>query len=134
MKKYLAAVSGGPDSMAMLSKYKRKIYVVCHVNYHKRDSSIRDENIVKKFCSENKIKCEVLNVTKKIYHSYKEKNFEHLARNIRYDFFCEIGKKYNIDKLLVAHNEDDFLETALMQKNKKSKTLFLGIKKNSNYK
>jgi len=32
--KYLAAVSGGPDSMALLSKYHKEIYGVCHVNYH----------------------------------------------------------------------------------------------------
>jgi tRNA(Ile)-lysidine synthase len=34
----------------------------------------------------------------------------------------------------VAHHLDDFLETAIMQYEKCSKTLFFGIKKNSNYK
>jgi tRNA(Ile)-lysidine synthase len=44
--KYLAAVSGGPDSMCMLDMYKNNIRGVCHVNYHKRPSAERDTRIV----------------------------------------------------------------------------------------
>ena len=52
-KKYLIAVSGGPDSMALMNSYKKQIYGVCHVNYHYRDSSNRDEEIVKRYCKNN---------------------------------------------------------------------------------
>ena len=38
---YLIAVSGGPDSMALLNMLKNLKYklVICHVNYHKRKES-----------------------------------------------------------------------------------------------
>ena len=44
--RYLIAVSGGPDSMALLDivRNKKKYLEVAHVNYHKRDSAINDEN------------------------------------------------------------------------------------------
>ena len=47
-KKYVIGVSGGPDSMTLLSLcVKHNIQVVAaHVNYQKRDSATRDENIV----------------------------------------------------------------------------------------
>ena len=52
----LIACSGGPDSMALLDMYRtKKKVVVCHINYHKRDSAKRDENIVRKYCKENNI-------------------------------------------------------------------------------
>ena len=38
-KKYIAAVSGGPDSMAMLNMFKHKIKTVAFVNYKKRIES-----------------------------------------------------------------------------------------------
>jgi len=130
-----AAVSGGPDSMALANMYKNQIKVICHVNYNKRESSLRDEEIVKTFCKENKIKLATLNCTKKIYSKYKTKdnNFQTIARKIRYDFFVKTCKKYNISVLYIAHNLDDSIETYIMQENKKSKSLFYGIKDENSY-
>lgn len=129
--KVMAAVSGGPDSMCLLDYYKNKIAVVCHVNYHKRESSIRDEKIVREYCKKNNLKLEVLNVT---YDSNDKKvNFQAHARKIRYDFFVKIGNKYKINKIYIAHNFNDFLESAYMQKRRSKKILFYGIRKKSSY-
>lgn len=54
-KKYVIGVSGGPDSMCLLDKYKSKIVAVCHVNYHMRKSADRDELIVKNYCQKNNL-------------------------------------------------------------------------------
>jgi tRNA(Ile)-lysidine synthase len=135
-KKVLCAVSGGPDSMALLNKCKNEIFCVCHVNYNHRPTALRDTNIVKKYCLEHKIKLEILNVDKKLYKKYEEKhnlNFENIARNMRYDFFVKVSKKYKVNRILIAHNKDDFLETCIMQKNKNINTLFYGIKKENKY-
>lgn len=128
-KKYLAAVSGGPDSMAMLNKYKNKILVVCHVNYHKRKDSNYDQVLVEKYCKQKNIKLEILSVDELDYSNIKNSNFQSKAREIRYDFFAKVAKKYNTYNILIAHNLDDSLETAYMQFNRKSKSLFYGIKK-----
>jgi tRNA(Ile)-lysidine synthase len=135
-KKYVAAVSGGPDSMALLYLYAKQIAVVCHVNYNKRNSANRDKDIVESFCKKHEIPLELLEVDQKIYDKYKTdtNNFQTIARMIRYDFFIKIAAKYKLSTILIAHNKDDFLETALMQKKRNSKTLFLGIQKKSKYK
>jgi tRNA(Ile)-lysidine synthase len=135
MIKYIAAVSGGPDSMAMLDIYKKNVALVCHVNYQKRDSAYRDAGIVKMYCKNNHIKFNELIVTENIYRKYRKinNNFQAIARLIRYDFFLKCAKQMRLNHLLVAHNKDDFLETALMQLGRKSKTLFYGISNTTNY-
>ena len=131
---YLAGISGGPDSMALLHKYKDVIKVVCHVNYHKRKNSDFDMQIVQQYCQKNNIIFECLHVSKDDYEKATEKNFQTLARDFRYNFFVKIASKYQIFNLLIAHQFDDFLETAIMQQNKKSMNFYYGIKKINHYK
>jgi tRNA(Ile)-lysidine synthase len=49
---YILAVSGGPDSMFLLDSLRRKEYkfAVAHINYHKREASNHDEELVKEYC------------------------------------------------------------------------------------
>ncbi|QZX49107.1 tRNA lysidine(34) synthetase TilS [Mycoplasma sp. E35C] len=130
-KKYLIGVSGGPDSMYLLNQYKDQILVVCHVNYNKRASSLRDEIIVKNYCNKHNIKLEILSLDKNF--NYTE-NFQAQARKLRYDFFIEISKKYQINDCLIAHQQDDFLESAIMQYSRNKDLLFYGLHEFSNYK
>ncbi len=132
--KYLAAVSGGPDSMALLNQYHKRIYGVCHINYHYRDTSDFDQSIVRQYCGKFKIKLFALNINKKIYSSNKIKNFESWARIKRYEFFLKVANKTGIKQILMGHNADDFVESYYMQKQKKSQLLFYGIKKENYYK
>lgn len=129
--KFIAAVSGGPDSMALLDKYHKKIIGVCHVNYHKRDDSDLDEKIVVDYCKSFNIPVAIYNVNKKAY--INAKNFQNLARQIRYNFFVKCGKKFKCNNLLIAHNLNDFLETAIMQENRKSLNFFYGIKQRNKF-
>lgn len=107
---FLLAISGGPDSMVLLNKYRKHKIIVAHVNYHARSDSDIDEKLVKDFCQTYNIKFEVLNVKSK-----PTKNFQSWARDIRYTFFKKIYDSNNCDKLITAHHIDDFLETAIMQ-------------------
>jgi tRNA(Ile)-lysidine synthase len=136
VKLYLIAVSGGPDSMALLDMYKDQIKAVCHINYNHRPTAKRDENIVREYCNTHKLDFSVLNVTKAIYSKYHkvDNNFQTVARKIRYDFFLKCAKELNNYDILIAHNYDDFLETAVMQMKRHSKALYYGIKKNNFYK
>lgn len=113
-KKYVVACSYGPDSMALLNMTidEKLNIVVAHVNYHKRDASNQEEAALKEFCNVNKIQIEVLD-TKDLKC---DGNFQDWARKIRYSFFKKILEKYNADAVLVAHQQDDFIETYLMQK------------------
>ena len=112
--KYVIACSFGPDSMALLhaALTENLDVVVAHVNYHKRDASNYEEESLKKYCDERKIPCEVLDTTGMEHKG----NFQEWARNIRYEFFAKVLEKYECDYVLVAHQQDDDIETYLMQK------------------
>ena len=112
----VVAVSGGPDSMCLLNillKYSKKnnINIICaHVNHSKRRQSEEEKEYVYKYCSNNNIRFEYLKIEK-----YNNENFHEQARNIRYNFFDKIVKKYNSKYLFMAHHGDDLIETILMR-------------------
>ncbi len=121
---FLVAVSGGPDSMAllhMLKNYSIKI-VVCHVNYKTRNESDFEEELVRKYAIENNLIFEYCNVSKNDIA-----NFQDSARVFRYAFFKKMYDKYNAKGLIVAHHLDDSLETYLLQKKRKSIVRHYGI-------
>lgn len=134
IKKYIIAVSGGPDSMALLHKKKRLVKAVCHVNYHDREDTDNDERIVKTYCNKYNIPLYIIDTKKNNMQNYFDiKNPQTYYRKIRYDFFIEIANKLGIKKCLIGHHKNDVLESAFMQIEKNKKNLYLGIRKKSYY-
>ncbi|CRX37150.1 / tilS / tRNA(Ile)-lysidine synthase /:19235 Forward [Candidatus Hepatoplasma crinochetorum] len=133
----MVAVSGGPDSIFLITKLLKKYQkiIVAHVNYHFRKESNQEEEFVKLFCQKNNLIFESLSVNQEIKDKYLKinKNQEAFARLIRYDFFKEIANKYHTNYLFLGHHKDDFLETAIMQEKRSNKYLFYGILKKSTY-
>ncbi len=125
-KSWLIAVSGGADSMCLLDLcYQQGISIVVgHVNYQKRESANRDMQGVQEYCAKRNIPCFVMKVT-----SYDTSNFQAQARKIRYDFFARILQQEQLDGVLVAHHQDDVLETYMMQKQRNMEVDYYGIKK-----
>ena len=113
--RYLIGVSGGPDSMALLDIYRNSdSYIeVVHVNYHKRESAIEDEKLVRRYCRRYGIKFHLLDD----YFDGKG-NFQAHARDVRYQYYADICRNNNLDGVLIAHHQDDLLETYIMQKEK----------------
>lgn len=122
--KMLIAVSGGPDSMALFDMARRYgISLVClHVNYHKRDTAYRDEMIVARYCQ----KYQIPFIKKDAYDATG--NFQMWARDYRYDFFNHVAKIYGTNNILMAHQLDDYLETAIMQSQRGSTPFYFGIR------
>ena len=83
--KYLVAVSGGPDSMALLDMLVKEKYnlMVANVNYHTRAESDLEEKLVKDYCVKHNIPFFV----KHYVETNDKKSFEVKAREFRYDFF-----------------------------------------------
>ena len=108
--------SYGPDSMALfktLLEYRKNhdIRLVCaHVNHGKRKESEKEKEELEEFCAKNNVIFEYMKIER-----YGDDNFHNEARNIRYDFFEQIVKKYNAKYLLTAHHGDDLMETILMR-------------------
>ena len=123
-KTWIVAVSGGPDSMALLdllynNKYK---LVVAHVNYLTRDTSLRDENIVKSYCKTHNI---IFRMKK--FNVDDVGNFQHDARNFRYEFFKELVAEYKAAGVAMGHHFNDDLETYVFQKNRSMHSDNIGI-------
>ncbi len=135
-QKYLVGCSGGPDSILLLHILKMQKYdiIACHVNYHKRITSNRDQKIMIDFCQQNKIEFQILEMNQENYSKYKKiNNFQNKARKIRYDFFRKVADENNINSVCIGHHRDDFLETAIWQEEiKKTQLNFYGIKESIN--
>ncbi len=124
-KKYLIAVSFGPDSLALLDMlYQAKYQItVAHVNYHKRPVSDLEQTGLEQYCLARDIPIYILEIPPQLV----TQNFQAWARHIRYRFFQEIYEANSFDALLTAHHLDDNLETIIMQEKRKIMTICKGI-------
>ena len=115
-KKFVVALSGGPDSLALaaLSKaytycYESKFYYVL-INHNIRRNSLQEAKKVKNLLQKKQINLKIISNKKKI-----EKNIQGEARNIRYELLSNFCLKNNIRSLITAHNLDDQVETFLIR-------------------
>ena len=112
----VVAVSGGPDSMALLHllikvREKKPITIVCaHVNHNVRVESADEKVFVEEFCASNGVIFEYMKI-----EEYGEDNFHNEARYKRYSYFEEMIQKYGAQYLFTAHHGDDLMETILMR-------------------
>lgn len=114
-------VSGGPDSLAMLdflNKFKddkiKFSIVVAHINHGLRENAKIDEEFVKDFCSKRQIECFVLHSDVKQIAQTNKRGLEETGRDVRYEFFNEILEKTKANKIAIAHNANDNVETVIM--------------------
>ena len=123
-EKVVLAVSGGPDSICMLDilkdiKNDEKIdmnfeIVVAHVNHMIRKEAEEDEKYVKKYCEEKQIEFYSKSIDVQKMANNNKIGLEEAGRKARYDFFDEILEKTNAQKIAIAHNKNDKVETVLM--------------------
>lgn len=113
----VVAVSGGPDSMALLNlllKLKRALdlELICvHVNHNTgRIGQKEEQKFVENYCRNHGAIFETMTI-----EDYGDDNFHSEAHTKRYNFFEEIVKKYHSKYLFTAHHGDDLVETILMR-------------------
>lgn len=118
--KIVVGVSGGPDSIMLLTsllllkdKYNCEV-IAAHVNHQIREEALNDENLVREFCMKNNIELHVLTVDVINEAKMQKISTEECGRNIRYEFFNKLLKDTNANKIAVAHNLGDNVETVLM--------------------
>ncbi len=122
--KIVLAVSGGPDSICMLDilndiKNDATIdinfeIVVAHVNHMIRKEAQEDEKYVKKYCEEKQIEFYSKSIDVQKMANNNKIGIEEAGRKARYDFFNEILERTNAQKIAIAHNKNDKVETVLM--------------------
>lgn len=112
--------SGGADSVVLLhlllKSYKKEQIIVCHFNHNLRGKlSDRDYIFVKDFCNQNGLKLFYKKENIKILAKKKKIGLEEMGRIRRRIFFEDVYEKVKADKIVLAHHEDDQVETFIMR-------------------
>lgn len=120
--KIVLGVSGGPDSISMLdilNKIKNEglikfEIVVAHINHMIREEAIEDEKYVQQYCQKDGIEYYCKRIDVQEIANNNKIGTEEAGRKARYDFFDEILQKTNSNKIGIAHNKNDKIETIIM--------------------
>ena len=119
---FIAAVSGGADSVALLlvlhelrerKKLKNRI-VIAHFNHNLRgEESERDVEFVRSLTTKFDFEF-VLGISDSKFEISEKGNLEQNARNARYDFLRETAENLRAYGILTAHTLNDQAETFLI--------------------
>jgi tRNA(Ile)-lysidine synthase len=110
----LLAVSGGIDSMVMAHLFLKSgnRFAIAHCNFSLRgEESDADEDFVRTFAETHGIPFYTIRFDTNKYAAEKKISVQIAARELRYNWFEELRRKHNFDKIAIAHNSDDNLET-----------------------
>ena len=111
-KSFIVAVSGGPDSLALValtkaySYFKKTKFHYILINHNIRKNSSKEASRVKNLLKKHKINLKIILNKKKIF-----KNIQANARSIRYDILSNYCKKNKVKIIITAHNLEDQVET-----------------------
>lgn len=116
------AVSGGPDSMALLmlahqlaAQYSGVDIIAATVDHQLRAESGKEAQMVAAFCKQHGIDHSILRPDAPITG-----NVQSAARNVRYALLQRWAAQKRAQWLMTAHHADDQLETILMRLNRGS--------------
>lgn len=114
------ACSGGVDSMSLLHylNANKDIFnievVAINVDHSIREESFKDSLFVENYCKENNIKCYKFVVKAKEIALQNKVGIEEAARKARYGVFDTLLEKQVVNKIALAHHEQDQVETILL--------------------
>lgn len=118
----VVAVSGGPDSMALLHVMAKLapildlFLVVAHVDHGLRPKEAEAEaRLVQGAAQALGLACECGRVEAAVFAREQGLSLEHAARNLRYGFMVEVAARHRATKIAVAHTADDQAEEVLLR-------------------
>ena len=119
-ERVVVAVSGGPDSVAllkileMLSREYKLTLIAAHLNHGLRDEADSEEQFVCELSNEMGITFESKKADIISYRKGSGKCVEDISRDVRYDFLNDVAKRQNAQKIALGHHLNDQVETVLM--------------------
>ena len=127
-KTYVAAVSGGADSLALAEGLYRAgfRFTVCHVEHGIRGSaSLEDARFVETYCRERDIPFRCVHVQAPAKARAEGLSPEDAARRLRYEALRRCARETGADYIVTAHQKEDQAETFLLRLLRGSGTLGL---------
>ena len=88
--------------------------VVAHINHMIRKEAIDDEKFVQEYCNRKKIDFYSKRIDVKKLANNNKIGTEEAGRKARYEFFDEVLRNTNSNKIAIAHNKNDNAETIIM--------------------
>lgn len=117
----LAAVSGGPDSLAMLEilhqirdEFSFHLHVV-HLNHGIREEAEREAEFVRDFAENRDIPVTILKYNIPMHLKETGGSLQEEAREIRYQLFTEVAEQIGAQVISLGHHADDLAETVFMR-------------------
>lgn len=118
----VVAVSGGPDSVALLhilfslkEQYGWSL-VVAHVNHRFRgEEADRESDFVAELAATLGLPCEVGIIDVPAYIAQSGLNGQVAAREKRYEFLHRVAEQYGAQRIALAHHAGDQAETVMMR-------------------
>ncbi|MGL5049092.1 MAG: tRNA lysidine(34) synthetase TilS, partial [Fusobacteriaceae bacterium] len=116
--------SGGPDSVFLLEvlmEYKMKIdknlkIVLVHINHLLRgEASDGDEEFVKEIGKKYDLQVFIKRIDIEKIGKEEKKGLEEVGREVRHQFFKNVLAEVKGDKIALAHNKDDQIETFMFR-------------------
>ena len=114
---YLAALSGGADSVALLLLLKEGGFNVhaAHCNFRLRGAeSDRDEAFCVELCRQQGVELHRAHFDTREYAAVHKVSIEMAARELRYRWFSQLREDIGASGVCVAHHRDDSVETVLL--------------------
>lgn len=120
--KILLGVSGGADSMCLLSvmqhfseEYQLALFVL-HIHHGLRQKTAdEDAQFVEKYCKSQNIPCQIRKFDVRTAAKESDWTLEEAGRNLRYQAMREAAEIFGCNKIAVAHHQNDIAETVLFQ-------------------
>jgi len=121
-ERVLVGVSGGIDSatllhlLAALGQRVPHELAIAHVNHLLRgDEADRDEAFVRSLGARLSIPVHVRRVDVKSEAKASGRSVQHMGRDIRYAYFDALAAEFAYDRIAIAHNLDDQVETFILR-------------------
>lgn len=115
--KLLLGISGGADSVALLTSLVslKADVIAVHCNFHLRgEESNRDQLFVEELCKKLNVELNVVHFDVDKYRAETGTSIEMACRELRYAKFRELKHELSIERIAVAHNADDNIETLML--------------------
>lgn len=117
-KRYLAGISGGRDSIALLHLLWQHGYrklIVCHLDHQLRGRAARsDARFVQSIARRYGFVCELGSANVQALAAKTKLSIETAARSARLGFFCDVARRRRCRTIFLGHHADDLVETVLL--------------------
>ena len=112
----LVGVSGGPDSLCLLSVLKECSFLIqaVHINHHLRAEADSEAARVRQYCLDWSIPFIQYDIDVNTFSNEQKLSIEESARILRYQYLMKAAVEVSAQALAVAHQADDQVETILM--------------------